>query len=299
MATVKKIEWGGWPDCIQIEGGGTEAVCTTAVGPRMISLTRNGGKNHLSVDEANLGKTGGGKWLRYGGVRLWHAPEEYPRSYLPDNAPVNYELLNNGVILTQNTEQETGITKQMTVTIGADGAVSILNRLTNSGACDVRLSVWSLAQLAPGGLLFSPLPDIETGLTASGCVAVWPYGKMNDQRIYFGERFITLTADGQTEKPFKYGAQVKQGYAGYFNHGQLVVSGFSFEAGEYPNYASNFESYVEKDFIELESLSPLVVLKPGESARHLVTYRVFDRVHKPARDGEDAIAAALKSCGIN
>jgi hypothetical protein len=44
----------------------------------------------------------------------------------------------------------------------------------------------------------------------------------------------------------------------------------------YPDNNSNAELFCNNEFVELESLSPLVKLNPGESTEHVETWEVFD-----------------------
>jgi len=58
---MKKIEYAGWPNCIQLSNGQIELVATTDVGPRIIRWAFVGGKNLFKESPDQLGKTGGDK----------------------------------------------------------------------------------------------------------------------------------------------------------------------------------------------------------------------------------------------
>ncbi|GAJ16373.1 unnamed protein product, partial [marine sediment metagenome] len=51
-------------------------VVTTDVGPRIVRFGFVGDQNLFREFKQQQGKTGGDKWLIYGGHRFWHAPEE-------------------------------------------------------------------------------------------------------------------------------------------------------------------------------------------------------------------------------
>ena len=69
---------------------------------------------------------------RYGGHRLWHAPESSPRSYYPDNSKVDYKIDGSTVILSQQTEKTTGIKKEMEITLFEENSfVEIVHRIKN------------------------------------------------------------------------------------------------------------------------------------------------------------------------
>ena len=169
------------------------------------------------------------------------------------------------------------------------------NVIKNNGMFDVELSIWALSQFAQGGLLAVPNSSLNTGLIANRAISLWPYSKLNDRRVYFGDKFITVVPDEQKTPAFKFGSTVDDGYACYFNHGQLVAKKFEyFYDVEYPNFGCNFESYTNEDFIEIESLTPLFTLEAGEVAVHTETWAIADNVKCPARDDEAAIEKHCK-----
>src|SRR5882757_2728484 len=96
---IEKIAFGGWQNCLRIANDHAELIITLDVGPRIISYHHlPGGKNVLKANAEELGKSGEDHFVSRGGHRIWLAPENQ-RTYLPDNVPVSYELLPNGVSL--------------------------------------------------------------------------------------------------------------------------------------------------------------------------------------------------------
>ena len=91
---MKKVAFEGWKNCVEIASGDFRLIVTTDVGPRIIGgfLGKNG-KNIFHVDPKLAGKSGGDKWVNYGGHRLWHSPEIKERTYVPDNDPI--QVVNN------------------------------------------------------------------------------------------------------------------------------------------------------------------------------------------------------------
>ena len=56
----------------------------------------------------------------------------------------------------------------------------------------------------------------------------------------------------------------------------LFIKTFAFvEGATYPDGGCNFEVFTNSDMIEIESLSPLAALAPGESISHLESWFVF------------------------
>lgn len=296
MVKVEKVKFEGW-NCVKVSAAGTEVMITTDMGPRIIGLTHNGGKNHLKVFEDTRGKVvKSDKFVPYGGHRIWHAPEQAGRTDLGDNAPCEIELYEDGCRATAPVEEKTGLRRGFSVRMSDAGEVTVTHFIENCGMFDVELSIWGLSQFAVGGLLAAPISTLDTGLVANANISLWPYGKMNDRRVYWGEKFVTVKPDTLDTPPFKFGMSVDSGYAAYFNHGQLFVKRMEYYFGaEYPNYYSNFESYTNKEFIEIEVLSPMLTIEPGDTETISEKWKLFDKVACPERDDEAAIASALEN----
>ena len=58
----------------------------TTAGPRIVRLSLAGSDDNLLAEVADIKiPTPYGDFYIFGGHRLWHSPEAFPRSYLPDN----------------------------------------------------------------------------------------------------------------------------------------------------------------------------------------------------------------------
>src|SRR5437868_2984836 len=129
---MEKTPYGGWSNCIRLRNKQIELVATTDVGPRIIRLGFIGGDNLFKEFADHIGKSGGDQWRSYGGHRLWHAPEIKPRSYAPDNTPIEHSWDGKALKLIQSVEISTGIQKEMHITLCGDcNQVEVLHRLTN------------------------------------------------------------------------------------------------------------------------------------------------------------------------
>ena len=74
------------------------------------------------------------------------------------------------------------------------------------------------------------------------------------------------------------------GWGAYYSGGTLFIKRAVPVAGaRYPDFGCNFEIFTNPEFLELETLAPIVELKPGESASHTETWALFQDV----RSGED------------
>lgn len=280
---VKKVTYKGWENCLEISNGIIDLIATTDIGPRIIRFGFIGKENEFVEFTEDIGKTGGEDYRFYGGHRLWHSPEHLVRTYQPDNDKVAWKKKKNGAVLTQETEALTQIKKEIEISMAPDSdKVTISHRLTNTGPWDVELAVWSISMMAAGGLEIVPMNTRDTGLLANMNIAVWPYTKMNDKRVNWGGKYITLSQDTKADSAFKIGMPNESGWAAYANHGHLFVKQYNHEDDmEYPDNNSSYETYTNNRFLELESLSPLVLLMSGETAEHVEYWSLYDNVKKP------------------
>ncbi len=239
-------------------------------------------KPNLMADLSNAAPviTPYGEYHFLGGHRLWHAPEAMPRSYIPDNGEITITDLSDGVILEGKTEPGTGIRKRIEIRLAADKPSAILTHtLINDGLWPVELAPWAITQLRSGGTAILPMPvgnaDLA-GLLHNRQFSLWPYARINDPRVKWGDDFILFKADAMLP-PFKLGYFNPHGWLAYWVDGILFRKTFEVHPGiSHPDNNCNAEIYCNDQFVELESLAPLKILNPGDSVNHAETWDVFD-----------------------
>ena len=107
LLELKEIDFENYGKCVQLSNGVIDVVVTIDCGPRIVRFGFVGGENVLYNDLERKYKmqnafmddyySEGAACSFYGGHRLWLAPEKMPESYFPDNDPVIYALLPDGV----------------------------------------------------------------------------------------------------------------------------------------------------------------------------------------------------------
>lgn len=277
---MPKTQYGGWPNCVRLANDEIELIATTDVGPRIIRLGFVGGENLMKEFPDQMGKTGGDQWRIYGGHRFWHAPEEMPRSYAPDNFPIDVSEKDGGVILSQPVEETTGMVKELEITLDSDtNHITVIHRLTNRNLWRVEAAPWALTVMAQGGTAIFPQepfrPHPEYMLPARPLV-LWHYTDMSDPRFTFGEKYIQLTQDPKARSKNKIGMLNAQEWAAYCVRGVVFVKRFLCVPGaRYPDFGCNSECYTDADMIEIESIGPLSEIAPGESVEHMEDWYLF------------------------
>jgi hypothetical protein len=291
------VEYLGQANCKRLSNGTVEVVVTTDIGPRVIRYGFPGGDNILGECPDAVVTTDLGDWRPWGGHRLWTAPEGIPRSYVPDNDPIEFEPVGDlGIRLRPALEQATGIQKEMTVTLAESGTtVTVGHTITNAGLWEVPVAPWALSIMNGGGCVIIPqepfIPHSDYLLPARPLV-LWHYTNLADPRFTLGARFLQLRTDDDMDEPQKVGVANKREWAAYLRQGTLFVKKFPYDDGAaYPDGGCNCETFTKNDFIELETVGRLVTLGPGESAEHVETWSLFQGVDPG--EGEAALEAAI------
>ena len=274
----EKVAYAGWSNCVKLTNGQIELIATTDIGPRIIRFGFVGGQNLFKEYKETLGKTGGSEWQNYGGHRLWHAPEEKPRTYWPDNDPVKTAWDGATLKLIPPVETANGIQKEIEVTLDPkQNSVKVLHRLINLNPWEIELAVWALTVMAPDGRAIFPQEDFrrhEDYLLPARPVVLWHYTQMGDPRWTWGNKYVQLRQDPSAKTKQKVGFLNKQGWAAYHLNGELFIKKFDVTPdAKYPDYGCNNETFTDWDMLEVESLGPLAKLAAsGGKAEHAETW---------------------------
>lgn len=127
----------------------------------------------------------------------------------------------------------------------------------------------------------------DTNLLPDRLIALWPYSKMNDSRIYFGDKYIALKQDENKKEAFKIGILNREGWAAYFNNNNIFIKKFTnYEDEKYPDFGVSYETYTNEFMTEMESLSPLTTLNPNSALNHVESWKLIKEVSFPGYDEE-------------
>ena len=280
---------------LRLSDGKLEVIIPLEIGPRIIHLSLEGKPSVIETDVSLEEKLPNGEIMRlYGGHRTWHSPEAFPRSYMADNDPLeSYELYDNGIKLVQKQEEWTQMKKCIELFF-EDGHIRVVNSITNNNAWPIEYAVWALTVGSRGGREILPVVQRNTGLQTNTGYRSWPYSRLDDHRVRWGQRYIAVNCDPDDQTAFKFGYANEMGWSAYFNHGQCFVKCYDHIRGaKYPDEGCSYETYSSYWGIELESLSPLMVIKPGKTYSHEERWYVCEAPEKPPFDDEDGMAAIL------
>jgi hypothetical protein len=296
----EKVVYLGTPNNIRLSNGTVELILTTDYGPRIMRYALAGSGPDDNVFATLPGptlKTEFGEWWIRGGHRLWHAPESIPRTYDPDNDPVQVTIEGNTVKLAQPVEKNARIQKEMWVTLDPQGShVTVTHKLTNRGLFASEMACWALSAMNRGGVAIFPQEPYQSHdeeLLPVRPMVLWGYTNLTDPRWMLGKSFLTLRQDVTLKEPQKLGIQNRQGWAAYAHNGALFLKRFAYEKTRtYPDFGCNNETYTNDAFLELETLGPLEKVEPGQSITHTEHWWLYKNVD--LGNGEAGIAAALQ-----
>jgi hypothetical protein len=284
-------------DCVPLENASLSLLVAQSVGPRIVSLCLNGGNNLFAeLPDFVVERPDGDMYRFLGGHRLWHAPENMPRTYVLDDNPVEIIPAQDSLSVMQQVEVQTGIEKSMRVSlVGNKPQVIVRHTLINRGLWPVQCAPWAITQLKSGGVAILPQSQNQTDLLPNRTLTLWPYADIASPHVTWGNRFILIHAQIQTA--FKVGFPNPRGWLAYWLGGALFVKRAAFdEQADYYDFGSSSECYCNDRFLELETLAPINTLAPGESATHTETWELYADVDFPA--DEDAVQGIIEKLGL-
>lgn len=288
---ISEVSAFGWVRCLRLASASAEALVTLEVGPRVLSYRRLDGENVLRVYPEQMGKSGEPEYVVRGGHRIWVSPET-EITYAPDNTPVAVERTSGGAVTLANEPSgRAPVRKELTLSLADEGSLTLDHRIVNASDGELEIASWGLTVMREGGYELIPQPPLgshDTDLLPERVIVPWTYTDFSDDRWRFGARVWRLIPK-RGRPPTKLGFALLSGWAAYVLPGALFLKTFPWERGaRYPDLGCNFETFSKDDFIELESLSPLRRLAPGEAVSHRETWRLFGSDSTPPATVDDA-----------
>ncbi|MDD6263001.1 MAG: hypothetical protein PUA83_07985 [Clostridiales bacterium] len=274
---IYEKEYAPFGKVLAMENDFVELCVTLDVGPRIIRFAQRGGENFMFEDrDASVVNRGekydsyygeNAYWRTYGGHRIWLTPEIEPNTYYPDNDPVEYSVSGNSVTFTPPEQDANQVLETLTVTLEEnDGVAQVTATATNTADVPQTFGLWQISVMCPNGLGIFPQNTRDAGLLHNRTLSLWSYADMSDPRVCWGKNLISVRQDPSVDRAFKIGAPNERGWLAYLCHNALFVKRFPYFAGSaYPDDGCNGELYTNAKFLEIESLSKLAPVNPGDT----------------------------------
>jgi len=267
---VEKVVYKGWRNCYRISNGEVELIATSDVGPRVIRFGFVGGQNVFKEFTEQLGKSGEDKFQLRGGDRVWKAPEDPVATWAPDNVAVEISVTGNGLIARAPVEPLTHLRKEIEIRMAERGTgVTVVHRVRNESLFPLEYSAWALTMMAPGGVAISGFPPRgkhPANLEATNPLVMWAYTNLADKRWTFTKKYLTLRQDPNNSDAQKLGMFNPHTWGAYVLNGEVFIKQAAGDAhASYPDFGCSFETFTNNEFLEMETLSPLKKVAPGET----------------------------------
>jgi hypothetical protein len=258
--------------CLWLENGAWEMGIPLSFGLRILFFARTGQENVFFEQPADADYlTTPEGWRIYGGTRLWFAPESEHPLYQPERQPISYAWVNGGLILTQNEDEALHLVKQIEISeVVDDNSVAIRYRVTNTGSEPLVGAPWAVSVMREGGLFTAPFAAESNEITdkPERILSLWNTTSLGDERLTFTDHTVAIR-----QKPldayFKLGLNSAAKTGSYVLPEQTFTKEFPVSKEElYPDGGVNLEIYCCRWMLEFETLAPMSILLPSESAEH-------------------------------
>lgn len=280
---VEKTDYAGWANSYRVSNGEVELVVTGDVGPRIIRFGFVGGQNLFKEFPDQLGRSGEEKFQLRGGDRVWKAPEDPVATWAPDNVPVEVRVTPTGLIARAPIEPLTNLQKEIEISMAPSGTeVTVSHRIINRSLFALEFSAWALTMMAQGGTAvtgFPPRGKHPTNLEATNPLVMWAYTNLADPRWKFTRKYMMLRQDPKNNEAQKLGLFNPDSWAAYILKNEAFVKRSRADSSKtYPDFGCSFETFTNNDFLEIETLSPLTKLLPGQTVEQVEHWGLYRNV---------------------
>ena len=272
-------EYKEYGSCAVLTNGAIKLIASLNFGPRIIYFGLDGQSNIFyehPLDAEFLCTDAG--WRLYGGLRLWFAPES-EMTYWPDNAPVEYELLEDGLVLKQALDEYLGVRKEIRISF-TDRPDTIDVEFEIENCSDIPLSgaPWAVTAVRPDGILHIPFSGEVLNMSPDRFLSLWGSTSLADERLSFTPNELIVKPLPMDEY-FKIGVNCPDGYVRYDINGLSYIKTFNYSRELlYPDNNVNVEVYCCRQMMEIETLGALRTILPGEKVSHGERWRLFENV---------------------
>ena len=206
-------------------------------------------------------------WRIRGGHRLWLAPENID-TYCPDNESISYCIQDETITLYQKTDRRLGVKKSIQISFGKGASVSLVHGIQNCKQEAITRSLWAISAMAPGGTEVIPLGHQKESMSPYQHISWWDNTCLNDERVTYRKESIQIK-HLPIRSEYKIGIWRPDGCVCYINRGVIFEKSYDMRRDAiYPDGNVSFETFFCVHMAEMESLSPLITIAPGESAYH-------------------------------
>jgi len=294
--TISETNYLGWSNAYLLRNHTVEAIVVPGIG-RVLQF---GFRNESGVFWHNRNLEGKPtdcktkEWINLGGDKTWPAPESDwskftgASSWHPPQAfdcmPLKAEVRDNDLILTSPVDPHYGISTVRRVHLApVRPEMTITTTYKRISGTPAQISIWVITQLKEPVAVYVPRNQARAA-GPEGPADFMLLGKDRPSSVKTSSEFVSLLRSPTA--PYKLGFQssrllwVGEKYA-------LQIESPRGESADYPDHGSSAEVYTNPDplqYVELEMLGPLHLLRAGESIEQVNKYTLH---HRQAVDPDD------------
>lgn len=301
---IKEIKYEPFGNCVKITNGIIAVVVTIDFGPRIIHFGFCDEDNLLysnvhSLHVASSEDTEGGKIFSCsGGHRLWLNLERADSTVTPDNTPVFYTILPGGVRFNRPKDETASVESGFEIMMGDDAAdFMILHTAKNCSKETKVCGLMPITMLAKSGLVVLPQNTDATDMRhPNRALAYWPGTDFRDERITYGNRFVSLRWQSGNEKPLHIGCNNVLGWMALIGEKYTFMKRYIHSPQiVYPDFGSSCEVNLRKDAVELTTLSPMYRIEPGQGIKHVENLSIFRTCNSVNPNDEEGIVKYIEN----
>lgn len=308
---VERTQHSEYGACVHISNGTASIYVSLDYGPRILHYSLGEGPNVMffNRDPEYVKKGGefdrvfhpGAYWNIRGGNRLWVAPHSFPGAFYPDNEPVDFQTLGKGARFLPQPRRAPGVRLFTEVEFeNTSSRVRVRHVVQNISDRPITIAAWSITSVESGGIEILPQPGRQTDVLPNRRIVLWPYTNMADPRLTWGSRYIALRHDSGRKEHLKIGINNEDGWACYVNQGQCFLIEHHHDiAAEYPDFGVSYETFADDRMVEMETLSPLKLVQPGDSVGQEELWQLFAVEGHLDVDREETLSAFVDSIFSN
>lgn len=266
---IEPVTYHGWTNALRLTSDQAEVIVVPEVG-RVMSFRFLNGENVFWEDRSLDGKRGdasGKEWINFGGDKTWPAPEadwgKYTgrKEWMPpaafDSMAVTAGITNHSVVMTSPVDPHYGIRTIRRVRLyGSE--LRIETKYERISGEPSKIGVWVITQFKEPVSVYVPVRT--NSIFAEG---YFKFGPEPWPQLQRKGTHLEITRD--TKAPHKMGSDARR-LLWVGKKETCMVSGWS-SGTEYPDRGASVEVYTNPDpkpYVELETLGPLSLMKPGD-----------------------------------
>lgn len=307
---IKEIDYKGFGKCVRMSNGIIDVDVTIDFGPRIIRFGFCNKENlfyndiarvyKIKPEKQDMQETSENTFYYYGGHMLLSGPNRYTASVSPDNEPVVYSPLPDGVRFIQPKPKGKKVQFGFEVIMGEDAADIMVVHMAKNCSDEVQpCSLWPVTMIKGGGLMILPQnTDTANSLYPNRTISFWPGTDIHDSRIFYGNRYITINYKPGCERALKIGCNNVFGCLVFVGKNYTFMKRYVHSVkAAYPDFGSSCEICCKKDFAEIQSLSPIYRIEPGHIVKHVENLSAFPTKMNVSPTNEDEISRYIENMG--